>query len=269
MGRSPAASAVACLLLLPVGACAADGSSATPQRSSQLSSGATPRSSPAKVEEPFANQSVEQILAAAQKATSAAESLHVVGDFEDQDGRFRIDVLLSRSGECRGKVVQRGGATIQVMAVEKRFFIRPDQASYELSGLSAREAARTVARVGFKWVESDPKLLGRVCDIDRLLNADKGVLPFADPAKAGLNLVNRGTTTHADVEVVWLAGIDDGDDPIKVLVALTDPHYVLAVSGWDDESTGDITLSDFDVPVGVDLPAKDDIIRLPGAPADV
>jgi hypothetical protein len=210
----------------------------------------------------FAEQPLEDILAAVKEDTGSARSVHVEGALTDdeEEGRITLDLSVARGGECSGSI-RRGKAHLEVRAAEDRLFYRPDQAFYEVSGLSPEEAARAVETVGDRWIEDRDDGFGDLCDLDELLEDDEDG-PWGDFADDDAKASVQGTSDMAGVEVVELRSEKKGDS-LSMFVATAEPHYVVRVTGGEDGATNDITFTEWDQPVGAEVPARSEIFVPP------
>jgi hypothetical protein len=238
-------------LLATLAACGDDSSEASPPGGGEESHDST-----------FAEQPLEDILAAVQDDTGAAESVHVEGTVTDDKEKIELDLGVSRDGECSG-IIRQDQAELELLAAEGRVFFRPDAAFFEATGLSAEEAAQLVETVGDRWIENEGSGFGEICDLDELLEDDEDG-PWGDfedkDAKASVN----GTSEVAGTEVVELRSEKEGDS-LSLFVSVAEPHYLVQVTGGEDDQSGDMTFTEWDEPLQTEVPADSEIFVPPNS----
>jgi hypothetical protein len=211
----------------------------------------------------FADQSVEDILAAAQEDIEAEDSVHIGGTVVTDGAELGLDLAISRGGDCSGKITQQG-AELEVLAAQGRLFVRPDQAFFELSGLTPQQAERAVRTMGSRWIEGDPEGYGALCDLEQVLADEDDSLIWGDPGRPGSKVSAEGTSQVAGVDAVEISGLDGGE-PTSVFIAVEDPHVLVRVFGKGEKSSGDIAFTDWGTTVGTEVPAKSEIFVPPNS----
>lgn len=195
----------------------------------------------------FADESAEDIVAAAKEAMGGLESVHLQGDLTTDSTEISMDLSLSTTGNCVGEVTLDGGA-LEVLKVEGDAWFKADAAFWESQ--AGAQAEQIIAAVGDKWVVDSAGQFTSFCDLDGLLEE----LVSDDEDKT---FEKDGTEDVDGADAVKIVG----DDSIA-FIATDDPHYVLQVEGTEEGEEGAMTFSAFDEEIDVEAPAEDDVVDL-------
>jgi len=194
----------------------------------------------------FADKSAKDIVAAAQKAMSGLESVHLEGEITTDGSTITMDLSSSTTGNCEGDFSIDGGA-LEVLQVDGEGWFKADEAFWQQQ--APDQAAQIVAEAGDKWVIDPENQFTSFCDLEGLLEE--------------LSSPDEDDKFEKD-------GTDDvdGDDAVKIngedstaLIATDEPHYILKLEGSGDDE-GAITFSAFDDEIDVEAPAADDTVDL-------
>ena len=191
-------------------------------------------------DEPFADLSAEEVLAAGQEAADQAGSVYVVGDAAVQGQDTALDLRLG-DGRATGSVTVEG-AELEVRVDDETVVFAGSSAFWERSGASAAAAeqldGRFVDASGQPGVEEG---FGALLDRQGLLEAFFGELEGGDFTKAGVTEVDG-------VEAFALEDASGG----RLLVSTGEQPYPLRL---EDEEVGTVDFREWDEPVEVDVPA--------------
>lgn len=194
----------------------------------------------------FADESAEDIVAAAQKAMGELEALHMEGDLTSDGNAVTMDLSLSTSGNCEGSVAIDGGG-LEVLQVGDEGWFKADEAFWESQ--APDQAAQIIAAAGDNWVVDAEGQYTSFCDLEGFL--EEIVTP-----DDGDEFEKDGTE-----EV-------DGGDAVKIsskdstaFIATDEPHVILKLEGSGADE-GTITFSEFDEEVEVEAPADDEVVDL-------
>lgn len=195
----------------------------------------------------FAEESAEDIVAAAQKAMGDLESVHLSGDIDSDGSTIALDLSLSTTGSCAGDVTIDGGG-LEVLQVDGEGWFKADDAFWQAQAPDQAEAI--IAAAGGKWVVDTDGQFTSFCDLESFL--EEVVSPDDE------NEFEKGDTTDVDGdEAIEITGDDS-----SAFIATDEPHYILKLEGTAEGEEGSMTFSDFDEEIEVEAPAEDDIVDL-------
>lgn len=195
----------------------------------------------------FADESAEDIVAAAKDAMDGLESVHLAGDINSGGSSISLDLSLSTSGNCEGDVSLDGGS-LQVLEVDGSGWFKADAAFWEAQAPGQAEAI--IAAAGDKWVVDTQSQFTSFCDLEGFLDG------IVEPD--GEDEFEKGDTEDVDgEEAVTLTGVDS-----KAYIATDEPHYILKLEGTAEGDDGTITFSGFDEEIDVEAPAADEVVDL-------
>ncbi|MFH8368529.1 hypothetical protein [Streptomyces sp. NPDC018031] len=182
-----------------------------------------------------------------------AKSLRILGDGKEEGQAMKMDLLLDKSGNCRGSMTMGSAGSFELVKVGEKVWMKPDDAFWKTSmGSEGGEQASKL--FSGKWMygtTSDDMLkdMAGVCDLSAI--QAKAAADSAD--EKGFT---KGAPTSIDgQQVIQLKGKNDEGKPLTYSVALTGKPYPVKIEeAGADQST--MTFSDFDKPVGTDTPAE-------------
>ncbi|CAL9468284.1 hypothetical protein [Streptomyces sp. enrichment culture] len=201
---------------------------------------------------PFAGQSGDEIIDTAFAATTAAPSVRVKGDMQDETagGMLRIDLAMDQKGDCVGTIGADGGKT-DLIKVGKNVYMRYDEAFLraQMKGEPKADVEAAVDMLAGKWTmsgeESDASDIADLCSLDQLLGEET----------EGTSDATRGKTTTIDGTPALALVEKDGKDTTTMYVATKGKPYVLRLTAEHAEDPGTLTFSDYGKPVGAKKPA--------------
>ncbi|MEO3976256.1 hypothetical protein [Streptomyces sp. CAU 1734] len=257
--RRPAATAVIALMVaLSATACGTSSSTgADSAKDPKGSSGSKGAEDGAKA---FAAKPAKEIVDAATRATTAAQSLSVDMKIKAEEGAISGKIALNRASECKGTVTVGKEGTAELLKPKGPIgYMRFDETLLrtqgEFSSDEQRDAVLKVLRG--KWVKTDTtkadeKDMLRFCDLDGLLGEWEG-----DTGTAR----KEGETTVDGRKAIKLTEVDAGVT-YRIYVAAEGTPHILKIEQVGGTEPGTMTFSDFDLPVQAEKPAAKDIIDL-------
>ena len=201
----------------------------------------------------FAEESPEKIGEAAEKDMKALKSVRISGEVVEDGEKTSVDMTLTTDGDCEGTLAVQGGEA-QIRSLGGETWIKPDSAFWEAS--AGEQAALVQGVVGDKWVVvGDDQDFAEFCDLDELLK-EMGDDEVEDKAEV------EGTEDVDGTEAVKVTGDTEEGDPVKVWVAVDEPHHILKVEVDEGEEPVEVAFSEFDEELSVEAPADDEVIDL-------
>lgn len=235
------------LLALGLAACGEDDSKGS-DSTDDTSSESTPTGGS------YEDTPIEQIGEDIETAMKDLESVHLAGNFVDDEGqKILMDLTVSTVGDCEGNMQLEGGGSLDVIAVDGVSYFKADDAFWEAQG--GEQASVITGLIGDKWAtdSSDPNGFGEFCDLDEFLSELESDDIAEDDAKV------TGTEQISGKETVAVTFTSDDGNPGTVYVSSEEPHYIVR---FDVPEEGALVFSRFDEPVDVQTPAADEIFDL-------
>jgi hypothetical protein len=198
----------------------------------------------------LAEQQPEEVQADAIEAMGSVDSVRIELVLGSGEQEFRQDVSVGTDGSCTGTVEQPNGTT-EVLRNADGAWYRPSQSLVE--SLYPGRAAEAVAFVGDKWVaDVEDVITGSTCDLDNLVEA------LGDDRGADTKVV--GTEEIDGHEVVRLEyTTEEGDG--TAFVRADAPHYIVRME-VEGGLSGHMAFSEFDEPLTVEAPPRDQVVDL-------
>ncbi|MCX4526217.1 MULTISPECIES: hypothetical protein [unclassified Streptomyces] len=202
---------------------------------------------------PFAGQNGSQVADKSVAALRTADSLTVKGSVRDEGKAIRLDMAVSKSGDCKGTMQLEGEGSFELIRNSEYVFIKADEAFYrtQVKDMPKDQADEVLKMLAGHWVKSkntteDSKDLAAMCDLDELLKEfDKSA-----GAKKGK------VVTEGGQEALTLATRISDDDIETLYVATKGTPYLLrAVETGKDPA--DLAFSGFNAPVKAEAPTGD------------
>jgi len=245
--RALAALAVSALLVAGCGS--SDGTPGAAGTAPGTPSATAAPASPSPVAVPLAEQSPEEILAAAKRALSEARSVRVRGELTENGKSVGLDLAVKRSQGARGTITAEG-FTFDLVRVGKQAFVRSPKSFYAQEGgaqVAAVLAGKYVkASAGDKYFSSILAITS-ASGLQKLLSSQNGELTRTD------------VRTVAGQQVV---GLEDASGVLYVATTSSRPVQLAARqpggSEGDPSKGGKLDFLDYDEPV--DLQVPDDVI---------
>jgi len=202
----------------------------------------------------FAEESAQDILAAAEDATTEVESLRVRGDLTVGEQVVSVDLRVDQAEQCEG-TVGRDGVSADVLGVDGAYWIRPDDA-YWRGTLGAADAEAVIQAQQGRWVATSG--VASLCDPDGLFGSD--------PTDPDVQLATLGPGEVGGQPVVRVRRTDAEGRSTVSAVSATSPHYLRQVVGEGQARGTRIDVGDFGEALDVEAPASDDQVPLEGLP---
>ncbi|MFG2715942.1 hypothetical protein ACGFX2_36240 [Streptomyces goshikiensis] len=202
---------------------------------------------------PFAGQSGSQVANKSVDALRTADSLTVKGTVRDEGKLIRLDMAVSKSGDCAGTMQLEDQGSFELIQTSEHVFIKADEAFYrtQVKDLPKDQADAALKMLVGHWVKSkktaeDAKELSALCDLDELLKEfDK-----SEGAKKG-----KVVTEGGQEALTLTTRISEGDVETLHVATKGTPYLLRAVATGKDPA--DLTFSGFNVPVKAEAPTKD------------
>lgn len=184
----------------------------------------------------YAKKPVKQIVKDAKTAFAGLTSMHIQGSLRDKGQTTRVNLSVSRAGECAG-TLSEGRGTASIIVGPSGAYLKGNAAFWR-----SNEGAQAAALAG-RWFTGFPARLQReLCSAKQLFGILRG-----------------GPGHHARLAAVRVHGVPavritskQKDGVYNVYVAATSPHYLLRM---DVAGQGQFNLSGFDKPVNTTPPA--------------
>lgn len=200
----------------------------------------------------FAEQPADDIVEAANKATTKLKSFHMAGSIPTAgNGELEVDLSLDRDGSCTGSIRLDGSPVRVVRSADRDAFVKFSD-DYWRSHFPAARAERVIDAIGDRWVvDKDGQITDAVCVLSKVVD----ILTSGDRTDG---TDTDGTSEVAGLEVVKLRPTDK-EESGAVFIATAEPHYVVRVDDGRDTESLSLTFSAFDKEVEVDLPPEDQV----------
>jgi len=200
----------------------------------------------------FADQSGNEIAAAAKADMKSLDSVKYVGEINSEGSSINLDVQANADGDCTG-TIGIGEGTAEVLATDGGNWFRPDEAFWRQQ--APDDADAIIAAVGDKWVIDSDANFSQFCDLDAFFDNI-----FKDEDDGG-EYQTTGTEELDGQQVVTVEQTDeDGSSVGYVLVE--GEHYLLKIERTEGDQPGKLEFSAFDEDVEVEAPVEDDVIDL-------
>jgi hypothetical protein len=249
----------AALLVAGCGGSGVTGGSATPSAaasgstasasgsaaSASASSSASPGVSPSEVAG-LVGMPATEILAATRKAMKGADSTHMKGAFDAEDGSFKLDVVMTRAGDSNATVTIADLGTLKIRTIGKTAYINGDDAFWAAFGLPAKQFHG-------KWIKTstdnkDFKEFLQLTSLakwsDEVLNPDGTLSVVAGKPFDGVGTVGLDDGTGADSGTLYVAGAGEA--------------FPMALESQDGKNN--LTFTDWNEPVSIAAPPAASVI---------
>ena len=201
----------------------------------------------------FADESASTILDAAEKDMKALSAMTMTGELTTDGQQLGLDMSLTTDGDCKGTMEIDGGSA-QILSVGGESWLKADSGFWDAT--AGGDSSQVQAIVGDKWVVMPPGegSFAEVCDLDTL-REEMGDENEGDGEVGETEEVDGQDAVTVDTET------DEGD-PLRVWVAVDEPHHVLQLEVTEGGEPGTITFSDFDKDLEIAAPSEDEVIDL-------
>ncbi|MER5732460.1 hypothetical protein ABT084_29695 [Streptomyces sp. NPDC002138] len=201
---------------------------------------------------PFPGQTGSKVANASLESLRGASSLTITGTVRDNGKPIKMDMAISKSGDCKGSMAVEGEGSFELIRNAQFVFMKADAAFYrtQLKDSPKDEADAALKQLPGHWVKTkasapDSKELSALCDLDELLKEfDKS----QGARKDGVVQVNG-----QDAQKVTTKTTDGTED--LYIATKGEPYLLKAVETGKEPS--DVSFSGFNVPVQADSPTKD------------
>ncbi|MEV7524065.1 hypothetical protein [Streptomyces sp. NPDC091371] len=203
---------------------------------------------------PFPDLTGSQVADKSVTALRGATSLTISGNVWDEGKQMKLDMAVSKSGDCKGAISSQDGS-FELIRNAQFVYVKADEPFYraQLKDMPKEQADEAIKMLAGHWLKSkaddpDSKEMSTLCDLDELLKefedskgAQKGKVATVDGREA-LTLTTKTT---------------DGTETL--LVATKGEPYLLKATNTGKEP-GEISFSKFNEPVQADAPTGKDVI---------
>ncbi|MFB4197237.1 hypothetical protein [Streptomyces carpaticus] len=224
------------------------------------------RDDPGTVDEdiPLLDRSADEILLSAMGASFGAESLRAVYVEDGPDGVIELDVRYDQAGRCTGSVTMQGTGGFELILDGEQAWLRPDEEMLENLVAEAPEFEDQIRELEGRYRhvgpdEADEEEFLGVCRSDDFME----VMDFLESVPEedltnGSPLEKGGLSTHESSEVITVEG-GDAEMWMSALVETGDDPYLRywLIDDADADAVIEVWLSDFGVPVDIQVPPDD------------
>jgi hypothetical protein len=198
----------------------------------------------------FAEQSGDDIAAAAKEDMKALDSVAYAGEINSDGSTISLDVQANADGDCTG-TIGIGEGTAEVLATDGGNWFRPDEAFWRQQ--APDEADAIIAAVGDKWVIDSDANFSQFCDLEAFFD---NIFKEDDEASA---YEVTGTDEIDGQEVVKVEQTDEEGSSVGY-VLVEGEHYLLKIERTQGDDPGTLEFSAFDEDVEVEAPADDEVV---------
>ena len=252
--RTRLAAAVAGAVMLTATAACGD------DEESKNSSG---ESSSESSENGFADQPMKDIQDAALADMKSLESVRMAGDITTDGAEMSLDLRLTTSGDCTGSI-SSDGAEAQIIGLGEDSYLKGSEEFWKQSaGPGGEQQAKAlIGLIGDKWAKVPGGGFTEICDLDAFLdNLDDS--SDADSEKEKGEVV--GETEVDGTPAIEIVSDEDGEETTVWIGSEEDKHYILKMEVVGGDEPGQFTFSEFNEPLDVQAPAKDEVVDLGAA----
>ncbi|WP_232680063.1 hypothetical protein [Nocardioides sp. R-C-SC26] len=206
----------------------------------------------------FADQSAEEILAAAASEMSDLTSVRITIGLVGDGREAGSDTQLAADGDCLG-TFGFGDGVAEVRGVGDEVWIRAGDDFWRSFGAGDDEAALEAVRG--KWLPfgAEPEMMiGGTCDLE----VSVGELVDEIAEEEGDSGFAVDGTEVIDGESVVRLKREDDDGETFGYVRVEEPHYLVRFEGPDGDEAGSVNFSEFNEEFEVRAPAEDEIVDL-------
>ena len=200
----------------------------------------------------FADQSYDEIKAAAIEAMGELESVHVMAEITSGGEGAALDLSMDADGNCTGTVTF-GAVSAEVLQADGGAWFKPN--AELLSQQFGAQAPAAIKFVADSWVaDTNGEVTPSNCDLEAFIEQ------VTSDEEAETNTEVGDVEDFEGDDVVPLSFTnDEGDGTVKILAE--GEHYIasFAVEG---ENPGTVTFSGFNEEVATEAPADDEIVDL-------
>lgn len=197
------------------------------------------------------DKSIKEIEKQSMKAMKAADSMSMDAEFASDGQKMAMELSLSKAGDCTGTIAMQG-ASAEVLRVDGKSYMKPDQKFWELNA-GPEQGAAAARVVGDRWVETSAEDdFGEFCDLNKFLDEMDGDDDGGKSNKAG-------TTTVAGQDALIIEE-KDGEETNTGYIATEGEAYILKVDTKGGDQPGTVTFSDFNKPVDVEAPGPGEVV---------
>ncbi len=200
----------------------------------------------------FADQSYDEIKAAAIEAMGGLESVHVVADISSAGQTATLDLSMDADGNCTGSV-SFGDVSAEVLQADGGAWFKPN--AELLAQQFGAQGPKAIKFVADSWVvDTNGEVTPSNCDLEAFIEQ-----VTSDEEEETDTVVGDVEDFEGDDVVPLTFTNDDGAGTVKVLAE--GDHYIASFA-VEDENPGTVTFSGFNEEVETEAPADDEIVDL-------
>ncbi|WP_127479293.1 hypothetical protein [Nocardioides pantholopis] len=201
--------------------------------------------------EAFVDQSADEIVAEAKKATGTLTSVRLLGELTSDGQTIGMDLVASKGGDCTGSITL-GDATAEIRSLDGTTWFRPDEAFWRAQG--GAQADQLIALIGDKWVvQPGDEGFAEVCDLDSLLE---------ETVDETDNTYEKGEVGDVEGEQAIAIDATDEDGEKSTAYVLVDGEHYLTKLERQGAEGGAVTLTDFNEEFQVEAPPENEVVDL-------
>lgn len=208
----------------------------------------------------FADKPIKEIQDAALADMKSLESVRMAGDITTDGEQMSLDLRLTTSGDCTGSI-SSDGAKAEIIGLGEESYLKGSKEFWTQSAGPGGEqqAEALIGLIGDKWAKVPGGGFTEICDLDDFLdNLDDS--SDADSEKEKGEVV--GETEVDGTPAVEIVSEEDGEETTVWIGSEEDKHYILKMEVVGGDEPGQFTFSEFNEPLDVKAPAKDEVVDL-------
>ena len=204
----------------------------------------------------FADESADDIVAAAKADMGDLTAVKVSGDITTDGQTVSLDLQTNADGDCTGSIGIDDGSA-ELLGVGGQIWMKPDGTFWK--SFAGSTADQIISLVGAKWVvfpADSGDSFAEFCNVDSLM--DQLLKSEDDGSTYSVN----GTDTLDGADVVKVDNEDKQGEVSTGYVLVDDPHYLVKIEKTSGADSGLVTFSEFDTEFTVEAPPESDVIDL-------
>ncbi|NPC98808.1 hypothetical protein [Nocardioides sp. zg-DK7169] len=212
--------------------------------------------------ESFADKPVEEIQDAALTDMKALDSVRMAGTITDDGAEMSLDLRLTTAGDCTGSI-SMDGAEAEIIGIGEDSYLRGSEEFWTQSAGPGGEqqAQAMIQMIGDKWAVVPGGGFSEICDLDAFLdNLDDDDASESDKDKGEV----VGETELDGTPAVEIVSKEDDEETTVWIGSEEDKHYILKMEVVGGDEPGEFTFSEFNEPLDVQAPTKDEVVDLAG-----
>ncbi|MQW77100.1 hypothetical protein GHK92_14565 [Nocardioides sp. dk4132] len=210
----------------------------------------------------FADKPMKEIQEAAIADMKALDSVRMAGTITSDGAEMSLDLRLTTSGDCAGSITS-DGAEAEIIGLGQESYLKGSKEFWTQSAGPGgeKQAEALIGLIGDKWAKVPGGDFTEICDLDDFLdNLDDDE---SDSAEDQGEVV--GETDLDGTPAIEIVSEEDGEETTVWVGSEEDKHYILKLEVVGGDEPGHFTFSEFNEPLDVQAPAKDEVVDLGAA----